>query len=133
MDIDEDCSPNDQPVDEKKWEKMTDNERTETIDDALKHIGNVRKKKISTSILMDLLGDDGDDALKGIKKVHNNSKRKQKRKMDHVHDAVEHFEGKMEKRRCNLAEKIKLTDTDSFARHELWWRNEWRQALEEDN
>jgi len=40
------------------------------IDNALKHLGNVRKKRMSPNTLKDLLGDDGNHALKGIKNNH---------------------------------------------------------------
>jgi len=38
---------------------LKEDDRSDKIEDALKHLGNVRKKKMSPNVLKDFLGDDG--------------------------------------------------------------------------
>jgi len=57
-----------QPADADNWENLKEEDRSGKIEDALKHRGNEQKKKLSPNILKDLLGDDSNHALKGIKK-----------------------------------------------------------------
>jgi len=95
----------DQPADADNWENLKEDDRSDKIEDALKHLGNVRKKKMSPNILKDLLGDDGNHAIKGIKTNHENLMHREKRKLSEIYKAVSYFETKMSKRRSTLREK----------------------------
>ena len=68
----------DRPADANNWENLKEDDRSDKIEDALKHLGNVRKKKMSPNILKDLLGDDGNRAITGIKKNHENLMHREK-------------------------------------------------------
>ena len=55
------------PGNEEDWENLDEEVRPEKIEEAFKHLGNVKKRKISTLILKDIIGDDGVHCLSGIK------------------------------------------------------------------
>ena len=55
---------------EEDWERLDEGERNATIDSTLKQLGNSTKKVVSPLILKDILGEDGDLALKNTAKSH---------------------------------------------------------------
>ena len=64
---------------------------------------------MSPHTLKDVLGNIGDFAVKGIKAGHVKLLRWDKRKFKRIHDAVDHFEGKMKERQFDLSGRIKLS------------------------
>ena len=59
------------PADLAGWENLDEHEKDIKIGDSLKHMGNVKRRKMTSFILKDLIGDEGRDAVKGIKKGHD--------------------------------------------------------------
>jgi len=110
---------------EDDWENLKETERPEQIEIALKHLGNVKKRKMSTMILKDYIGDDGNAAVKGIKKSHDKLMQTQKRKIEHIHTAVSYFEAKMKVRREALANRCIQSINRTYPRQDNMWRNEW--------
>ena len=55
---------------EEDLERLDAGERNATIDSTLKKLGNITKKLVSPLILKDILGEDGDLALKNTAKSH---------------------------------------------------------------
>ena len=117
----------DRPADADNWENLKEDDRSDKIEDALKHLGNVRKKKMSPNILKDLLGDDGNHAIKGIKTNHDNLIHREKRKLSEIYKAVSYFETKMSKRRSTLREKTASSNNNTYIRRKCYWRDAWKE------
>ena len=77
---------------------MDDNDVNERIGDYLKHVGNVKKRKISKFLLINVLGPEGVMKCKDVKTNRVKILAREKRKIEKVHTAVEHFDLRMEKR-----------------------------------
>ena len=78
-----------------------------------------------SSILKDYIGDDDNDAVKGIKKSHDNLLQREKRKIKQIHSAVSYFEAKMKVRREALANRCAQWIARTYTRQHNVWRNEW--------
>ena len=115
---------------EEDWENLNDKDRPEQIENALKHLGNVKRRKMATFILKDLIGDEGHDAVKGIKKGHDKLLKREKRSIKRIHTAVDYFEGKMKIRREELAIRSVQSASNTYKRHDEVWRNEWNMMNE---
>ena len=102
--IEEEYAPAEVEVD---WSLLDADVRVEKIGDSLKRLGNVAKKKMSPLIEKDMLGFDGELAIKGCKKKPMRSVKKENRKVEDVYNAVKLFEHKMAKRREMLHKSIK--------------------------
>ena len=70
------------PNDVEPWESLNDDVRELKIENSLKKVGNVRKKKMSKLILKDMLGKDGKNQLKQIKKKHEKTLKRKRKKID---------------------------------------------------
>jgi len=105
--------------------KQSSSTEPEKVEDALKYLGNVKRKKMSLHILKDVRGDDGDFAVKGIKGGHVKSLRRDKQNLKKTHDAVDHFEGKMKKRRVDLDERTKDSFKKTYTCHNFGWKQDW--------
>ena len=77
---------------------------------------------------MDFLGEDGLHVLKGIKKAHEKLVKNEQRKISNIHEAVDYFENKMQKRRAALKELMK----SRASVRACTIRKQWRQ-LNENN
>jgi len=119
------------PGTEEDWENLEEEVKPEKIEDALKHLGNVKKRKLSPMILKDILGDDGDHCLSGIKKSHEKLLNREVRKLKHINVAVSYFEDKMDKRRKLLSEKLETSSNQTYPRRNLLWMKEWRRINDE--
>ena len=104
---------NDVPADgeytgmEANWELPNKTEKAGQISENLRTFGNVKKKRMSSNILKDMLGVDGDLSLVKVKENRDKSMAKEKRKLDLPYLAFNHyFEHKMKKRRCILEDNI---------------------------
>ena len=82
----------------------------------------------ATVILKDLLGDDGEFAVKGMKTGHVKLLRCETCKITKIHNAVDHFEGKMKKRRIALAEKLKDSVDKTYTHHNFDWKLDWNNV-----
>ena len=115
---------NQDDVDE--WEDLNEEERNVRHSESLKQLGNVAKKPMSPLILKDMLGVDGDLALKDIKKIREKTLAKEKRRLDTIYVAVKYFDAKMSERRKLLADGIKKSKSNTFSRRKYWWREKYR-------
>jgi len=63
--------------------------------------------------------------VKGIKAGHVKLLRREKRKIAKIHEAVDHFEGKMKKRRVALSERTNDSVNKTYTRHNFDWKQDW--------
>ena len=114
------------------WETLDENDRSAKISETLKKLcGNVKKKRMSTHILKDVLGADGARASKGLGKKHTKKLRREKRKIESVYVAVKHFDEKMKKRRTMLHDNLQKSKTETFTRGTYWWRDKYSNIMED--
>jgi len=66
------------------------------------------------NILKDLLGNDGNHALKGIKKNHEKLLHREKCKLTQMYKAVSYFEDKMTKRRKTLRDRTDTSNKNTY-------------------
>ena len=88
---------------------------------------------MASFILKDLIGDEGHDAVKGIKKGHVKLLQREKRNMKRIHTAVDYFEGKMKVRREQLANRSAKSASNTYQRHNDVWRIEWNSMNESNS
>ena len=69
---------------------------------------------MSPNILKDLLGDDGNHALKGIKKNHEKLMYREKQKLTQIYKAVSYFEDKITKRRKILRDRTDTSNNNTY-------------------
>jgi len=66
------------------WEDWNEEERNVRHSESLKQLGNVAKKPMSALILKDMIGVNGDLALKDIKKIREKTLAKEKQRLDTI-------------------------------------------------
>ena len=86
---------------------------------------------MSKIILKDLLGVDGDHALKDLKKAREKKLKRNKRRIDEIYFAVTHFEDKCRKRRTNLKALAEQSKAGTYSRHRPKWEEEYRSIMNE--
>lgn len=101
-----------------------------TVEECLKRMANVRRKPRSNILFQELLGADGDEAMKGMDVQHMKEKAREINKELVVRVANHHFESKMEKRTEKLAIKRQQSKDKSYRCIELGWRNRYRSAIQ---
>ena len=88
---------------------------------------------MNPNILKDILGVYADLSIKDIKKKHEKSVKREKRKLDMIYDSVVYFDKKMEKRRAvlekGIARSIKRKAKGSFEKMDCWWRKEYNTTM----
>lgn len=104
------------------WENLNEEDRDGRIKDTLKHMGNVKKRKMSNIIMLDMLGADGLKSLKKVKKSHQQKLAKARRKIDLIYTAVRYFEVRMKKRRAFLADNIKKSKKKTYSTLSPTWK-----------
>ena len=77
---------------------MDDNDVNERIGYSLKHVGNVKKRKISKIILTDVLGPKGVKKYKDVKTNRVKTLERENQRIEQVHTAAAYFDCQMEKR-----------------------------------
>ena len=115
---------------EEDWERLNENEKDQKIGDALKQVGNIKKKKMSNIILLDMLGQDGKDTLKGIKQIRQKILSRDQLKIDNVYRAVTYFDQRMSLRRSILAENTKRSIEKTYVCREYSWKNEYDKIMQ---
>ena len=109
------------PVDNVDWEHLNEKDRDDKIDDALKHMGNVKKRKMSDNILCDMLGKDGLKGLEKFKAKRQKKLAKEEHKIDLIYTAVRYFDMRMKKRQEYLLENIKKSVDKTYnTTHPSW-------------
>eukprot|EP00984_Skeletonema_dohrnii_P009331 scaffold3571_cov78-Skeletonema_dohrnii-CCMP3373.AAC.3 len=128
LETDEFTSDNVEP-----WETLNEEVSALKIADSLKKVGNVRKKKMSKLILKDMLGDDGKNQLKQIKKKHEKTLKRKRKKIDDIHKFVQLYEEKMTGRRAILCENIAKSEQNTFESKSYWWKDEYKKLMDQRN
>ena len=80
---------------------------------------------MNKNILKDMLGEDGQKLLKKMKKNRDKTLKKEKRKIDAIYDACDHFEVKMNKSRKRLKDAIKNSNTKTYATKQYSWKADY--------
>ena len=121
---DDDDSANvldDDAADADDWEHLNEKDRDDKIGDALKHMGNVKKRKMSDNILCDMLGKDGLKGLEKFKAKRQKKLAKEEHKIDLIYTAVRYFDMRMKKRQEYLLENIKKSVDKTYnTTHPSW-------------
>ena len=115
---------------EEDWESLNETSRTAKIGEALKQLGNVRKKNINPNISKDFYGVAGDVAMKNVKRNHKKLVRKEVLQVNSIFRAVRYFEGKMKERRKRLEHNIACSANKTYEKKEYWWRDEIESIME---
>lgn len=114
----------------------TDNE-DQTMNEAaiassLRNMANVKRKPRSDFLYKELLGIDGNEAMKDDMDVnHLKEKAREKYKEMVITVANRHFEYKMEKRLEKLAHKRAQSSGKSYRVMDLGWRNRYRSIMDQ--
>ena len=119
----------DGPADPDDWTELNEKERSSRISEALKKLSNVKRKAMSKDILNDMLGKDGANALKKIRKNEEKVLRAKKRKVNLVFMAVQHFESKMNKRRKLLIQSMERSTLGTYFRCEADWKRKYDASM----
>ena len=111
------------------WEGLNESEKEQKIGDALKQVGNVKKKKTSNIILLDMLDRDGKDTLKGIKQSREKTLAREQLRIDNIYRAVSYFDCRMSDRRATLLAHTQRSIEKTYIRHEYSWENEYNKIM----
>jgi hypothetical protein len=84
---------------------------------------------MSNLLFKDLLGEDGDEAMTGVKKAHQQEVAKVERKMKFVKLVNRHFEKKLEDRMAGVALREEASRTKKFIVHEYNWRKKYKDIM----
>jgi hypothetical protein len=84
---------------------------------------------MSNLLFKDLLGEDGDEAMRGFKKAHQQEVAKVERKMKFVKLVNRHFEKKLESRMASVALREEASRTKQFIAHEYSWRRRYKDIM----
>jgi hypothetical protein len=95
----------------------------------LKQLGNIKKKKMSNLLFKDLLDEDGDEAMIGVKKTHQHELAKVEKQMKFVRTVNRHFEVKVAARMMSVVAKAEASVSKTFHRHDYEWRNEYKEIM----
>ena len=114
---------------EPDWEQLNEKDREKTISNSLKKLDNVKKKRMSTFILKDMLGSDGEFSLRGIKESHLQTVKKEEMKINNIYRAVKYFKHKMAIRCARLKANIEHSKNDTFSKWEYSWRDEYYEEM----
>lgn len=106
-----------------------DGDTDKKIQTSLKNLGNVQRKKKSPLLFKDLLGEDGDDAMHGMKERHIKSLATIKNRIDTVRLVNSHFEGKI-KRRMDLLDVVTEQSTKkTFHKRNRPWKTKFKNYI----
>eukprot|EP00956_Cyclotella_meneghiniana_P018747 scaffold31518_cov56-Cyclotella_meneghiniana.AAC.3 len=101
------------------------------VQTTLKRIGNVQRKKRSPLLFKELLGDDGDDAMHGLKEKHLKSLATTKSRIDTVKIVNKHFEAKLQRRMTSLTAVTEKSLNKTFTRRNRPWKSKSREYIVE--
>ena len=101
-----------------------------SIEETLRHMANVRKKKMSSLIMKDLLGADGNAATVTMKRSHEKEKARLAKKEVLVKVANRQFEIKMQSRMMNLEKKCAQSKSKTYVQHNFKWRKQFNQSIQ---
>ena len=101
------------------------------IETSLKHLGNVQRKKRSPLLLKELLGDDGDDAMHGMKEKHLKALARTQNRINTVKLVNRHFENKLKQRMDALEVVIHDAANKTFPRRNRRWKSQFKEVMAE--
>ena len=84
---------------------------------------------MSKNILKDMLGVDGDMAVKDIKIWREKKLAKEQRKINLIFIACIHFNKEMKQRRKRLTDNLNNSKNGTFARRQYWWRDKFDEII----
>ena len=102
------------PDDLEQWKALTEAEKVKDGVDALKKLGNVKRRKCNKLALTDGFVEGNDLLMKTIKQDRQKAIQKMRRKFDLVEMAISYFVNKMTKRRAVLIRAIEKSKTQVF-------------------
>ena len=113
LDVEEDevVGPEDE---EMNWNALSESEKVAKATEALKHLGNIKRKPYNRLAVKDIFEVGNKRLLKTIKKSRRKAIRKQKRRLELVHLAVKYFCRQMKYRRAILNDRINKSNTNGF-------------------
>ena len=101
---------------EEDWDPLNEEERDSSIKGSLQKLGNVKKRRMSTFIMKDMLGDDAKSSLAGVKKSHAKNVRQNKLMINEIYRAVKYFDQKFKIRRNNLEKSIVQSRNQTYTK-----------------
>ena len=85
---------------------------------------------MSNIILLDMLGKDGKDKLKGIRQSREKTVAREHLKIDNIYCAVTYFYQRMTLRQTILEENTRRTIDKMYVRQEYSWKNEYDKIMQ---
>ena len=125
------ATDNDGPAgnDDMDDEQRDEIEQDETAAESLKKLGNVKRKEMSKFILKDLLGSDGEIAVRGVKSKHLKQLKRERMQINQVYRAVKYFKMKMDRRRILLKKNIKESRENTYPRRKYLFIDEYDEIM----
>ena len=117
---------------EEDWESLNETERDSKVSEALKKLGNVRKRPMNSNITKDFYEAAGKKAMKDVKRNHEKLVRKEILQINSIFRAVRYFESKMRVRRWRLQKCIDDSVAQTYKKVEYAWRDEIEKLMEEE-
>ena len=95
----------------------------------MKRLGNVQRKNRSPLLLKELLGEDGDDAMHGMKEKHLKSLAAIKMRVDTVRIVNSHFENKLNRRMDSLKVATEKSENGTFRKRNRCWKSQYKTFI----
>ena len=107
-------------------------ERDSAIDEVMKRkLGNIKKKGMSSIIMNDLLGADGEATVKDIKKSHMKLLRRNQLRVNEIHRSVLYFQEKFNIRRERLKTNLSKSINNQYERRSYSWQDKYDAIMNE--
>ena len=84
---------------------------------------------MSNIILLDMLGKDGKDKVKGIKQSREKTPDGEQLKIDHIYHAVTYFEHRMSQLRATLLAHTQWSIDKTYVHQEYSWKNDYDEIM----
>ena len=104
-------------------------EKDETTGRLLKKLGNIKKKEMSKFILKDLLGSDGEIAVRGLKSKHSKELKRERMQVNQVYRAVKYFKMKMDQRHMLLKKNIRDSRENTYPQRKYLFIDEHDEIM----
>ena len=111
-------------------EEPTVEERVQSASEALKKLGNVKKKKFNKKALEDPFVS-GKKLLKDVAKIRRRAIKRQRREFQLIDMAVRYFTTQIQYRRCILKSRLEQSKSNEFAFEEREWEASYNTIMEE--
>ena len=91
----------------------------------------MKKKDMSSFIMKDMLGGDGDACLANLKKSHTKTLRAHELRVNEVYRAVKYFNRKFEARMKRLRTSLERSQKKTYATTKYKFRDEYDELMKE--